>query len=408
MTSQPSFVVARPPAQSAAGLSPHSFSHGAGNSLGPSAAASRPFGRASVFADDEDDGADDDDHNRAGAGSRRDGYRGSGRSRPAHRNGIAISSLGGEDSDPTARSKSKEAPALTISQDHLTADDAARKALLEELRANKADSGTSGTNDPHSNLVISMTEEEALRMDLDSRPEAPGAAAYEAVPVEAFGAAMLRGMGWKEGMGAGRKRNGPQHAPEVSKRAALLGLGAKERPAPEDVNGSSNAGRAGSSSQPRREARPDMRYVPVVQRVRDREGPSTAAGSRESSQPASGTSTPRDRSNYGEDRHDRRREQSPPPRRRDRDRERGWDRDWDRDRDRRDTREISSREHRSNRDYHSRDKSSSSRRDDSHRSRDRTSERSHRDSDRYERHQGDSRHSYDRRDGTGRSEKSAR
>ena len=30
--------------------------------------------------------------------------------------------------------------------------------------------------------------------------------AYEAMPIEDFGLAMLRGMGWKEGMGVGRNR----------------------------------------------------------------------------------------------------------------------------------------------------------------------------------------------------------
>ena len=42
--------------------------------------------------------------------------------------------------------------------------------------------------------------------------------AYEAMPIEEFGMAMLRGMGWKEGMGVGRNRKvgvGSDHPPPL-------------------------------------------------------------------------------------------------------------------------------------------------------------------------------------------------
>ncbi|KAK9383149.1 uncharacterized protein V2V93DRAFT_364395 [Kockiozyma suomiensis] len=42
-----------------------------------------------------------------------------------------------------------------------------------------------------------ISEEEAYRQDIASRPDAPDMDAYEAVPVEDFGFALLRGMGWK-------------------------------------------------------------------------------------------------------------------------------------------------------------------------------------------------------------------
>ena len=44
-----------------------------------------------------------------------------------------------------------------------------------------------------------------LREDLGRLPDSATDAQYEDVPVEAFGEAMLRGMGWTEGMGLGRK-----------------------------------------------------------------------------------------------------------------------------------------------------------------------------------------------------------
>ena len=65
-------------------------------------------------------------------------------------------------------------------------------------------------------------EEESFRADVASRPEGPDLEAYTAVPVEDFGAALLRGMGWKEG-GAVEPRKQQGHL-------ELLGLGAKQMP----------------------------------------------------------------------------------------------------------------------------------------------------------------------------------
>ena len=76
-----------------------------------------------------------------------------------------------------------------------------------------------------------QSETDAYRADLARRPDVPDLAAYEAVPVEEFGAALLRGMGWKEGMelGARGKKAGEKGAKPkaVERRPALLGLGAK-------------------------------------------------------------------------------------------------------------------------------------------------------------------------------------
>ncbi|KAK9478225.1 DExH-box splicing factor binding site-domain-containing protein [Lipomyces japonicus] len=52
-----------------------------------------------------------------------------------------------------------------------------------------------------------ITEDEAYSEDVKTRPEEPSLEDYEAVPVEEFGYALLRGMGWKEGEGIGRNRN---------------------------------------------------------------------------------------------------------------------------------------------------------------------------------------------------------
>ncbi|KAK9457711.1 DExH-box splicing factor binding site-domain-containing protein [Dipodascopsis uninucleata] len=57
-----------------------------------------------------------------------------------------------------------------------------------------------------STAVRQLTEEEAYRLDIAERPEEPSLEAYEAVPVEEFGYALLRGMGWKDGENIGRSR----------------------------------------------------------------------------------------------------------------------------------------------------------------------------------------------------------
>lgn len=88
-------------------------------------------------------------------------------------------------------------------------------------------------------FVEPITEEEAYRRDMFLRPDAPDLDAYERVPVEEFGAALLRGMGWKGSDNEGAKSNGKnrsglslrsrEHAVDVetaAKRPALLGIGA--------------------------------------------------------------------------------------------------------------------------------------------------------------------------------------
>ncbi|UZJ57144.1 hypothetical protein CBS101457_006464 [Exobasidium rhododendri] len=133
-------------------------------------------------------------------------------------------------------------------------DAAARTALL-------SGQGLGYTLRTNVDKVIPISEEEALKKDTDSRPEPPSLSDYAKMPVDEFGAALLRGMGWKEGMGAGKTRQGPTSAPEFKKRAALLGLGAKERKS--DDNQSNIKGRI------MKVERPERRYVPLLRKERD-------------------------------------------------------------------------------------------------------------------------------------------
>ena len=75
-----------------------------------------------------------------------------------------------------------------------------------------------------------VNEDDAFRSDVASRPDPASLDDYAAVPVEEFGAALLRGMGWKEGDVVGKRKNQMMKPRDVARRPALLGIGAKEVP----------------------------------------------------------------------------------------------------------------------------------------------------------------------------------
>ncbi len=61
--------------------------------------------------------------------------------------------------------------------------------------------------------------------DVSLRPIEPTAADYDTVPVQEFGLAMLRGMGWKPGMAVGANIKAIPTEPQI--RHKSLGLGAE-------------------------------------------------------------------------------------------------------------------------------------------------------------------------------------
>ena len=77
---------------------------------------------------------------------------------------------------------------------------------------------------------VGINEEDAFRTDVASRPDSASLDEYAVVPVEEFGAALLRGMGWKEGDVVGKRKDQVLKARIVERRPALLGIGAKEVP----------------------------------------------------------------------------------------------------------------------------------------------------------------------------------
>ncbi|XP_077002587.1 G-patch domain and KOW motifs-containing protein [Tamandua tetradactyla] len=102
------------------------------------------------------------------------------------------------------------------------------KELIEESKKSLEERDNMGV-DPA--LAIPMIQKECThnREGADSEPQAetvPEEADYEAVPVEAYGLAMLRGMGWKPGEGIGHTFNQVVKPRVNSLRPKGLGLGA--------------------------------------------------------------------------------------------------------------------------------------------------------------------------------------
>ncbi|KAF1929547.1 uncharacterized protein M421DRAFT_123537 [Didymella exigua CBS 183.55] len=94
------------------------------------------------------------------------------------------------------------------------------KAALEHL--------LNGKSTDTQRVVPAITDEQALANDLQDAPSEPDLDAYEATPIEGFGLAMLRGMGWKDSDGDSRTGTPAKAPKEVKRRPALLGIGAKE------------------------------------------------------------------------------------------------------------------------------------------------------------------------------------
>ncbi|KAJ3260847.1 hypothetical protein HK103_007410 [Boothiomyces macroporosus] len=72
-------------------------------------------------------------------------------------------------------------------------------------------------------IPTNISEKEKYEFDYNQRPDSSN---YETVPVEMFGAALLKGMGWKEGKPVGKNPNGLLAPIELKPRPPLLGIGA--------------------------------------------------------------------------------------------------------------------------------------------------------------------------------------
>ncbi|KAF2403209.1 hypothetical protein EJ06DRAFT_580372 [Trichodelitschia bisporula] len=141
---------------------------------------------------------------------------------------------------------------------HDTEEKAAETAKEKSLDEQAVDAllGKQGT----SGMVLpALSEEQIFHRDYESAPRPPTLDEYTAVPIEEFGAALLRGMGWKDGDAVGAKRGQTTVKPRVNeRRPALLGVGAK----PASALGIE----IGAWGKAEKKGKPAPAYTPVVLR----------------------------------------------------------------------------------------------------------------------------------------------
>jgi len=112
-----------------------------------------------------------------------------------------------------------------------TADEEALEALLEGKK--KSDlilPAIRNGDDFDTRFAERANEDDDFKTDVASRPDSASMDDYAAVPIEEFGAALLRGMGWKDGDVVGKNKGQSSKPRVVERRPALLGIGAKEVP----------------------------------------------------------------------------------------------------------------------------------------------------------------------------------
>lgn len=104
-----------------------------------------------------------------------------------------------------------------------TVDEEALEALLGNRKERKGPDLVIPAASEVQDDVGLINEIDAYRRAIASAPDVSTLEDYERIPVEEFGAALLRGMGWK-----GPSADGKSSVKEVKRRQNLLGLGAKE------------------------------------------------------------------------------------------------------------------------------------------------------------------------------------
>ncbi|KAG8425697.1 DNA primase large subunit Spp2 [Metarhizium acridum] len=225
-----------------------------------------------------------------------------------NQNGSAESTPAGQDKGQpwglTVKEKKDQPPAEPQDTPSETAEEApkpksADDEALDALLGNK----------PKETRVIA-TEDDVYKRDAAVAGAASTLEDYEAMPIEEFGAALLRGMGWDG------EHRGPKSR-DVRKRQNRLGLGAKELKGVEDLGGWNQNGA-------KKRNRPRLDEYNREQNKRKEE-----RGREDSYKRGRERERDRERHGHGErDRGDRDHHRD----RRERDRDRGRHRDYDRDR----------------------------------------------------------------------------
>ncbi|KAJ7209644.1 DExH-box splicing factor binding site-domain-containing protein [Mycena pura] len=173
-----------------------------------------------------------------------------------------------EDESEMVEERVEMADVKPESEEVETEDQRALRAIL---------AGANGFNDTSPVIIPTpISEADAYKQDVDELPDAATLDDYARVPVEQFGLALLRGMGWKEGTAASRKPGKGLVQPYLPQaRPALLGIGAKEKEVFDD------------GSKKVASKRPERRYVPVVKQETNGGSSSSRGESRRADRPRS-------------------------------------------------------------------------------------------------------------------------
>ncbi|KAI5310324.1 hypothetical protein KEM55_008524 [Ascosphaera atra] len=146
-----------------------------------------------------------------------------------------------EEKTPEDTTEKKAVPAPEtepIAEKPVNQDDAALQALIRESKGEETGKRsnliipTRRQDDENEGYSGPVDEDQAYRADVAQLPEPATLDAYAAVPVEEFGAALLRGMGWKDGEPLNKNKYGSSAAsvkPRIpERRPGFLGIGAKD------------------------------------------------------------------------------------------------------------------------------------------------------------------------------------
>ncbi|XP_040915772.1 G-patch domain and KOW motifs-containing protein [Toxotes jaculatrix] len=136
--------------------------------------------------------------------------------------------------DRPDQSEERGGKTQATTQDNDSVESQAVKELIEESRRQLEQFQNGPQSQSNLNLSIPLLMqnkvpegfEDGDHIKVDLRPESSTEADYESVPVEAYGLAMLKGMGWKKGEGIGRTFKQDVKPIEHELRPKGLGLGA--------------------------------------------------------------------------------------------------------------------------------------------------------------------------------------
>jgi len=141
----------------------------------------------------------------------------------------------GSSEDVPKKEKSKERLVQKREDKPKAEDDEAVKELIEQAMVENEEWAGRTERSGFENLAVPLLmqnkvpegfEEDEGPLNVELRPEESTLEDYESVPIEEYGLAMLRGMGWKAGEGIGKTRKGVAAPVETTVRPKGLGLGA--------------------------------------------------------------------------------------------------------------------------------------------------------------------------------------